>query len=151
MGKHGIIIIVVPYKNYSILHITLHKIITIKQRKESTMKKYMSLILAIAILLLPAAVGCTQKPPENNSPTPSDSPQLELTLEELAAYNGKEGKPAYVAVDGIIYDVSGSSRWKNGEHNGYSAGQDLTDIIKNKSPHGVSVLSRMPAVGKIVE
>lgn len=115
------------------------------------MKKYVNMIVTIVLLLLLAGIGCAQKSSEDDAPDLSESSQLELTLEELEVYNGKEGKPAYVAVDGTIYDVSGSSRWKDGEHNGYSAGQDLTDIIKNKSPHGISVLSRMPAVGKIVE
>ena len=76
---------------------------------------------------------------------------LELTLAELAQYNGKNGQPAYVAVDGVIYDVSGYAKWKNGEHNGYSAGQDLTDIIKNKSPHGVAKLNGVRIVGKLVD
>lgn len=76
---------------------------------------------------------------------------LELTLSELSQYNGKDGAPAYVAVDGVIYDVTNLSKWKNGEHNGYSAGQDLTDIIKNKSPHGVAKLVGVPVVGKLVD
>ncbi len=75
---------------------------------------------------------------------------LELTLDQLKQYDGKNGNPAYVAVDGIIYDVSNVSAWKNGEHNGYSAGNDLTDIIKNKSPHGVKNLEGLPIVGKLV-
>ena len=76
---------------------------------------------------------------------------LELTLEELKQYDGKNGNPAYVAVDGIIYDVSNVRAWKKGEHNGYSAGNDLTDIIKNKSPHGVKNLEGLPIVGKLVD
>ena len=76
---------------------------------------------------------------------------LELTLDQLKQYDGKNGNPAYVAVDGIIYDVSNVAKWKNGEHNGYSAGNDLTDIIKNKSPHGVKNLEGLPIVGKIVD
>ncbi len=75
---------------------------------------------------------------------------LELTLDQLKQYDGKNGNPAYVVVDGIIYDVSNVSAWKNGEHNGYSAGNDLTDIIKNKSPHGVKNLEGVPIVGKLV-
>ena len=114
------------------------------------MKKYLGITIVIILILL-TSIGCSPKAAENAAPNPSDNPQLELTLEELATYNGKDGNPAYIAVDGIIYDVSGSSRWKNGEHNGHYAGQDLTDIIKNQSPHGISVLSRMPVVGKIVE
>lgn len=76
---------------------------------------------------------------------------LELTLDELKQYDGKNGNPAYVAVDGVIYDVSNLPKWKNGEHNGYSAGNDLTDVIKNKSPHGVKKLEGVPVVGKLVE
>ncbi|MEN6564261.1 MAG: cytochrome b5 domain-containing protein [Christensenella sp.] len=76
---------------------------------------------------------------------------MELTLSELAQFNGKDGNPAYVAVDGVIYDVTNLPKWKNGEHNGYSAGQDLTDIIKNKSPHGVAKLKDVPVVGKLIE
>ena len=76
---------------------------------------------------------------------------LELTLAELAKYNGKDGQPAYVAVDGIIYDVSAYPKWKNGEHNGYSAGNDLTEIIKTKSPHGVAKLNGVPVVGKLID
>lgn len=115
------------------------------------MKKHRILLIAVAILLLLMSPGCTPQPPANATPDSSQSPQLELTLQELAAYDGKDGNPAYIAVDGVIYDVSGSSRWKNGEHNGYFAGQDLTDQIKSISPHGLSVLTRMPAIGKIVE
>lgn len=112
------------------------------------MKKRGNILITVIALFLLMSIGCSQQPPAGDA---SDAPQLELTLEELSAYDGKDGNPAYVAVDGVIHDVSGSSRWKDGEHNGYSAGQDLTDIIKGKSPHGVSVLSRMPVVGKIVE
>ena len=76
---------------------------------------------------------------------------LELTLAELAKYNGKNGQPAYVAVDGVIYDVSGYAKWKNGEHNGNSAGQDLTEVIKTKSPHGIAKLNGVPVVGKLID
>ena len=74
--------------------------------------------------------------------------ELELTIEELAAYDGKNGQPAYIAVDGVIYDVSKDSNWRNGKHEGYSAGKDLTKEIKESS-HGTSVLNRVPIVGKI--
>lgn len=102
--------------------------------------------LSFSLLLFP---GCSKKKAEE--PTPVEEPKLELTLEELKEFNGKDGKAAYVAVDGVIYDVTNSSRWKNGEHNDFFAGNDLSDGIKNVSPHGVKVLERMPVVGKIVE
>ena len=76
---------------------------------------------------------------------------IELTLDELAYYDGTDGKPAYVAVDGVVYDMSDSSRWRGGNHNGYQAGQDLTNVIDNISPHGRRTLSRVPQVGILVE
>lgn len=34
-----------------------------------------------------------------------------------SSYNGKEGQPAYVAVDGVVYDVvTNVEAWKDGEH-----------------------------------
>jgi predicted heme/steroid binding protein len=74
---------------------------------------------------------------------------LELTADELAKYNGKDGQPAYIAVDGVIYDVTNVPQWKNGGHNGYTAGKDLTEEIKTKSPHGLSKLNGVPVVGKL--
>lgn len=75
---------------------------------------------------------------------------LQLTLEELKQYDGQNGNPAYIAVDGVIYDVTNVPEWKGGKHNGYTAGQDLTDIIKNKSPHGLAKLQGVPVVGELV-
>lgn len=80
----------------------------------------------------------------------SSNGQLELTLDELAQYNGKDGQPAYIAVDGVIYDVSDLPRWANGEHNGFEAGQDLTEEIDNESPHGRGVLERADVVGILI-
>ena len=93
--------------------------------------------------------------PEVTEPSAQDestaSDEKIFTLDELKQYNGKDGKPAYVAVDGIVYDVSASDKWKNGDHNGFEAGNDLTDEIKNVSPHGVKMLDRVPVVGKLAE
>lgn len=113
-------------------------------KKIKSIKRFLVLLLT---LLLVGAVLVACSGGGNNEP----DGDLELTLEELAQYNGKDGNPAYVAVDGVIYDVSGSSRWTDGEHNGFEAGNDLTKEIKEVSPHGVSTLSRMPIVGKIVD
>lgn len=118
--------------------------------------------MAVAIFLIS---GCVQNEPqdlnENNATTEVTEPSEQdestasdekiFTLDELKQYNGKDGKPAYVAVDGIVYDVSASDKWKNGDHNGFEAGNDLTDEIKNVSPHGVKMLDRVPVVGKLAE
>lgn len=73
-----------------------------------------------------------------------------MTVEELAKYDGKDGRAAYVAVDSLIYDVSTSKYWKNGEHKrGLKAGNDLSAMI-SKSPHGKNILKKVKVVGKLV-
>jgi predicted heme/steroid binding protein/uncharacterized membrane protein len=71
----------------------------------------------------------------------------EFTLEELAEHDGADGKSVYIAHDGKVYDVSGSSLWDGGEHMGsHRAGGDLTGEIGD-APHGREVFERYPQVG----
>lgn len=94
----------------------------------------------------PASQVGSQAAPQSGS-----SSMLQLTAEELAKYDGQNGNPAYVAVDGVIYDVTNAPEWRNGKHaSGVTAGQDLTDAIKNQSPHGLKVLEGLPVVGQLV-
>ncbi len=106
------------------------------------MKLIYVLLISLSIFTLSA---CTTNDFE---PIPTED-QVEMTLEELALFNGLNGSKAYIAVNGVIYDVSNSSLWPNGSHNGYQAGQDLTVPIMS-SPHGLSTLSRLPIVGTLV-
>lgn len=70
----------------------------------------------------------------------------EFTIAELAKYDGKNGNPAYVAVDGIVYDVSLSPAWGGGTHFGLYSGKDLTTQFK--SCHNMmGILSKLPKVG----
>lgn len=135
--------------------------------------KRISIILISILALALFAVGCAAGGADSAAATPAVAAEtvaasdaaatdsaavkgsaadgtLELTLDQLKQFDGKNGNPAYVAVDGILYDVSNVGPWKNGDHNGYSAGNDLTDIIKNKSPHGVKNLEGLSIVGKLV-
>lgn len=66
-----------------------------------------------------------------------------FTAETLKTYNGLNGQPAYVAVDGIVYDMS--SVFQNGDHHGYSAGQNLTSAFH--SEHSKRYLKDKPIVG----
>ncbi|MEM4732933.1 MAG: cytochrome b5 domain-containing protein [Candidatus Bathyarchaeia archaeon] len=71
----------------------------------------------------------------------------EFTEEELALYNGKNGKPAYIAYKGKVYDVSASFLWKGGKHQVlHEAGVDLTAAIK-QAPHSEKVLKKFPVIG----
>lgn len=121
-----------------------------------------ALLLAAALLL----VACAPKPAPKATDAPkapevteapkaaevTEAPKAEekvFTLEELAKFNGKDGQPAYIAVDGVVYDVTNLPPWKGGDHNGYNAGKDLTTEIKEKSPHGIAKLELATKVGKL--
>lgn len=119
------------------------------------MKKIVVLLLMLFSISFVIA-GCSSSPSEEpqtpeETPSEGEEEELMLTLEELSAFDGKNGNKAYVAVDGIIYDVTDSSAWKDGNHNGNQAGQDLTKEIMEDSPHGISALENVPAIGKLVE
>ena len=66
----------------------------------------------------------------------------EISQEELAGYNGENGKPVYVACDGKVYDVTESKLWRKGNHmKRHNAGSDLTTDIQ-AAPHEKDVLER---------
>jgi predicted heme/steroid binding protein len=66
-----------------------------------------------------------------------------FTAETLAKYDGQNGQPAYVAIDGVVYDVS--KEFKNGDHHGHSAGQDLSQSFHGQHPE--SYLKGLTVVG----
>lgn len=72
---------------------------------------------------------------------------MNLTLEELALYNGSNGYPAYVAVNGTIYDVTDIKSWASGTHFDLQAGADLTSQFNCHA--GQLVLGKLKRVGVI--
>lgn len=73
----------------------------------------------------------------------------DFTSEQLAAFNGKNGQPAYVAYKGIVYDVTESAMWDDGDHEGmHYAGRDLTED-HDDAPHDVYITD-FPEVGRLV-
>jgi len=71
----------------------------------------------------------------------------EITSEELLSYDGKDGKPVYVAFEGKVYDVSKSPLWSSGLHmKRHPSAKDLTGEI-SAAPHGPEVFERYPQVG----
>lgn len=70
-----------------------------------------------------------------------------FTLEALSAFNGQNGQKGYIAVDGIIYDVT--NVFPDGIHQGlHLAGTDATQAF-NSSPHARSILTGLKIVGSL--
>lgn len=105
------------------------------------MKLSFSMFVAIFVLFS-FLIGAETKTADTKAP------EKTFTKEELAKFDGTGGKPAYVAVDGVVYDVTGVEAWKNGTHKGNKAGVDITEMIK-KAPHGLKVLGKLKPVGKL--
>jgi len=78
----------------------------------------------------------------------SDS-EKQITEDELGRCDGQDGRPAYVAYQGKVYDVSASGLWTGGMHmKRHQVGEDLTSEFA-AAPHDESVLQRLPLVGKL--
>ena len=98
------------------------------------------LLLTSVLLLAFSIVGCEQV-----STFLNQNEEVVFTLDELAAYNGKDGNKGYTAVNGVVYDVT--DEFPNGEHQGFQvAGIDATAIFQ-ASPHTMSMLGSLDIVG----
>ena len=76
--------------------------------------------------------------------------QKQLTRQQLSKFDGREGRPAYVAYKGKVYDVTGSFLWMGGRHQAlHRAGEDLTDVL-DTAPHGEDLLERVPFIGMLI-
>ncbi|WDC84113.1 cytochrome b5 domain-containing protein [Caloramator sp. mosi_1] len=75
--------------------------------------------------------------------------ELVLTKEELLKFDGSNGNPAYVAIDGIIYDVTNNRTWLDGVHFGLVAGRDLTEEMNSCHENKETLLLKLTPVGKL--
>ena len=74
----------------------------------------------------------------------------DMTLDELASCDGQQGRPAFFAYQGKVYDATQSRLWKQGVHMGrHNAGEDLTEALK-LAPHGLEKVALLPEVGTLV-
>lgn len=109
------------------------------------MKKifYLGFIMIFGFVLV--SCDTTQANAVQLNATGETSPTF--TLEELSQYTGANGSTAYIAVDGIIYDVTNA--FDNGTHQGMQiAGTDATAVFAS-SPHTAALLSTLPIVGTL--
>lgn len=103
------------------------------------------MVMVSSALYVVLVIGPKLKKKKNLLPLPAD----ELTLEELADFDGQDGRPAYFAFHGKVYDVSQSKLWKNGSHmKRHQAGVDLTGIL-SQAPHGEDKILAMPEVARL--
>ena len=76
-----------------------------------------------------------------------------FTPAELAQFDGREGRPAYIAVDDVVYDVSSSAKWPDGRHTtcflDSKAGNDLSDELKQAPSNMRALVEQLPVVGRL--
>ncbi len=71
-----------------------------------------------------------------------------MTREEVAVFDGKEGRDSYVIIKNVVYNLG--KKWKNGEHHGLKAGTDVTEGFLS-SPHSAAKIKELKVVGGIKE
>lgn len=73
---------------------------------------------------------------------------LRITRNTLSKANGQDKPYIWVAYQGIVYDVTKSRLWRNGQHYEHWAGQDLTEELKD-APHTQTVFEKFEIIGKL--
>ena len=71
------------------------------------------------------------------------------TKAQLALRNGQDKPQIWIALNGLIYEVSSSRLWRDGKHYEHWAGQDLTDELAD-APHNENVFDKFDPIGKLI-
>ena len=77
--------------------------------------------------------------------TTATSGQKTFTLQELAQHDGQNGTPAYLAINGVVYDVTTVQLLNDGRHHGVTPGNDVTDQFV----HNKAILNRLQVIGTL--
>lgn len=85
-----------------------------------------------------------------NMQEPEQLPLPPITREQLSQFTGKGGHPAYVAVNGVVYDVTNNKAWSLASHFGLNAGQDLTKDFSSCHEGQERILQTLTPVGRLV-
>jgi len=85
---------------------------------------------------------------ENEEATSDELPVF--NAESLSQYNGEDDMKAYVAVDGLVYDVTDVPAWQSPHAGRLKPGKDYSEEIKS-SPHGKKNLEGLEVVGTYEE
>ena len=112
-----------------------------------SMKIFLFMIMLASAILVTVYIGPKLRKQKSLAPALENGV---CTPDGLCQFDGKDGRPAYVAFKGIIYDVTKSRLWKNGSHVAkHAAGNDLTGLLAT-APHGEDKVLAMPQVGKLL-
>lgn len=113
-----------------------------------TVKVCLYLVMVTSALIVITVIGPRLKARKKESPL-TGAMGGTITEEDLAGRDGKDGRPAWFAVEGKIYDATHSRLWKQGVHMGrHQAGSDLTAALK-LAPHGPDKITPLPVVGEL--
>ncbi|MDR3580072.1 MAG: CopD family protein [Oryzomonas sp.] len=106
------------------------------------------LVMVISALFVITVIGPRLKAKRKESSITDMT--SELTLEDLVVFDGQEGRPAYFAFEGKVYDATQSKLWKQGVHMGrHKAGNDLTEAL-SLAPHGREVVTALTSAGELI-
>jgi 2-oxoglutarate ferredoxin oxidoreductase subunit beta len=98
-----------------------------------------------------AAEGTAEPQKAEAKPPVSHEGLKALSREELGQFDGKEGRPIYVAYKGLIYDVTTSPLFQGEQRmRCHLAGKDLTRMM-SAAPHGEDRLFQFPLVATLTE
>jgi predicted heme/steroid binding protein len=107
------------------------------------------LVMVISAVIVITVIGPRLKA-TRKKPLPLPPVSGDVTHDELAACDGKEGRPAYFAFEGKIFDATESKLWMRGVHMGrHNAGNDLTEALK-LAPHGRDKVESIREVGNLI-
>ena len=123
-------------------------------RKRSKTQLVLIILNTFIIVLLLTATACSaaqSSAATTDGQTTAATTEQTFTLEQLAQFDGQNGNKAYIAVDGVVYDVTDVAVWDHKQHAGkFTAGQDYSAELKSQAPHSASMLSQAKRIGVLV-
>jgi len=134
--------------------LTVYRVSSLEMLFHSRFGTLLSIKIAIFLVMVIAALSVVlliapRLRQKKQQPAPAEKD--ELTAAELSQFDGKDGRPAYFAYEGQVFDGTASKLWKNGVHMGrHYAGADLTDALK-LAPQGDDKIMGMSVVARLVQ
>ena len=95
-------------------------------------------------------VGVLYDFPESDRGKHNTDELKQFSLGELEMYDGNNNRPSYVAIDSVVYDVSGVDLFKENPHNTIKLGRDITKEFNECHKGDKTLLLGIPVVGVLV-